>query len=519
MRAFSIARVSTPEQRKNASIDTQLAANAAYAAQNGLIIIDEFIDEASGASLNRSGVNEMLERVRAGEVQHIIIYSLDRLTREPADFLPLRRELHNLRVSIHISRDNREISTDPLHDLPDDIAVIIAKHERAQFRERSMRGVRARVLAGKHVGCGPAPYGYYHAGQRRERELVIDEEEAGIVRQIFTWYAVEHVSVADIARRLEGVPTRADKVGRRKRNLGYGQWSPGSIRAILRNQIYSGTGFALRKYNATIGAKHAITRPREQWVPIEAPQIVDTAVCELAQQRLAVGRQHSFRRAKHVYLLRARLRCACGYAMVGTSNNSGSIRYRCSSRTHSRKKCDLPILGRDMLEGVCWDWIVDTVLNPTELRKRLTRLQFQEQSQTQSTRPTIDTDRINDIDRKITQLLDLYLENQFPRSVLDERLRQLRNEREALNQLVQEPQPPTTVTNEFMIELEEFARVLQAGLQDMSSDEQRRVIDMLDARFLLSKGEAGVTAHATCKLSTNITKFFVASNRSSCGNR
>jgi DNA invertase Pin-like site-specific DNA recombinase len=525
MLAFSLARVSTPEQRHNASISTQLAANQTYAAARGLTIEAEFAEEESGATLDRAGTAELLRRVRAGEVRHIIVYSLDRLTREPADFLPLRKELHGRGVTIHVAGEDRTLSTDPLDELPDDIKVIVAKHERAVFRERSMRGVRAKVESGRPIGSGPAPYGYAWEGHKRTRTLLINRDEAPVVQLIFAWYVVGDgdgpLCVPAIVQQLNErhIPTRADTARRPKKLNGYAQWNAGSVRAILRNPIYGGEGMAFRKRNATIGAKHATARARSLWRPFTAPEIVRPELVRLAQAKIADGRAQSQRRTRRAYLLRCRIRCVCGYSLSGTTTNGGTRHaYRCISRDTARGRapCGLPYVPGPLAEAKVWAWLCDEVLNPERLKVQAARL---DQTRIQPPSPrALDEQRLSDTERKIAALLDLYLDNKLSKALLDERHAALIEEqaqiRARLAETPEEPRPPNPA---FLEEAYTFAAIISAGLEDMTPTEQRRVVDLLDTRLIATRIDGRLLLHATCRLRRDVVRLFVdASSRSSC---
>lgn len=523
MHAFSLTRVSTPEQRQNASIDTQLAANAHYAHAHGLTIAAEFADEVSGATLDRPGATELLRRVRAGEVRHIIVYTLDRLTREPADFLPLRKELHGRGVSIHIAREDRVLSTDPLDELPDDIAVIVAKHERAQFRERSMRGVRAKVESGRPLGSGPPPYGYAWEGLKRTKVLIPAPDEACVVALIYTWYVLGDgdgpLSVAAIVQRLneQRIPTRGDTSGRPKRLSGYAEWNAGSIRAILRNPIYSGAGFALRKRHATIGAKHATARDRTAWVPITAPRLVRPELVRLAQEKIADGRAQSQRRARRAYLLRCRIRCNCGYSMSGTSTNGGaSYAYRCISRDTARGRtpCGLPYVPGAAAEARVWAWLTEEVLEPAQILRRMERLVARQDTTPAAQLAAFDARRLAEIERRIAALVDLYLDQKLPRALLDQKHAALEAEKQAL--LVYPPIDPRP-SQAMLIEASLFADAIKAGLQDMTPAEQRRLVDLVDLRLIISQEDERLVALASCRLRRDAIRLFVDASSYSSG--
>jgi site-specific DNA recombinase len=108
---------------------------------------------------------------------------------------------------------------------------MIAEYERAKIIERNRRGKIHRARRSVNVLSG-APYGYFFVrkSDHEPSRYEILESEAGVVRRIFHWYALEQLSLGSIARRLkeEGVPTRT----------GLCRWDRGTIWGIVRNPAY-----------------------------------------------------------------------------------------------------------------------------------------------------------------------------------------------------------------------------------------------------------------------------------------
>ena len=90
-KAVGYVRVSTDEQaREGVSIDVQKERIAAYATAKGLDLIEVFTDEGlSGKNLKRAGLQDLLDMCRDRQVQHVIVWKLDRLTRRTKHLLTL----------------------------------------------------------------------------------------------------------------------------------------------------------------------------------------------------------------------------------------------------------------------------------------------------------------------------------------------------------------------------------------------------------------------------------------------
>ena len=227
---------------------------------------------------------------------------------------------------------------------------------------------------------------------RRDREVVgkppaallINEEEAAVVRRIFELY-VGGLGQAAICRVLE-----ADRIPTRTGNAG---WDQGRITHMLKNPTYTG----VRYYNRWTTVKEASRdgrrpkkkgrqRERKDWIPVKVPTIVSRALFEKAQGGLALAASR-YRKEPIQSLLAGFVRCAeCGrlyasaYAFVKAIQPSGEVsvyergQYRCTTvvegRTHApenRGRCHNPRVETNILDGTVTELIREIMLNPEKL--------------------------------------------------------------------------------------------------------------------------------------------------------
>ena len=159
---------------------------------------------------------------------------------------------------------------------------VIAEYERAKIAERYRRGELFRSRAGE-VLAWRTPYGYHR--QARDTtgpaRLVVFDPEAAIVWRIFDDYTRAGYSTRQIARRLhaDDVPPPA---GRRA------VWSTSTISRILHNEAYVGRVYFNRTESIPDHRpgrrSKQVPRPREEWIPISVPSIVDEATFEAVNQ-------------------------------------------------------------------------------------------------------------------------------------------------------------------------------------------------------------------------------------------
>jgi site-specific DNA recombinase len=520
--ALIALRVSTPEQLKNFSIETQRQRCLAYAEQHHYAVPTDgiAIDDETGATLYRDDFGMILHRLRGGEAKHLIVFVLDRLTREPADFLPLRKELHALGVTIHVAREDRALSKDPLDDLPDDIRVVIAKHERAVFRERSMRGRLAKIASGRVPGNGPAPYGFSFIGFKRDRQLVINEEEAAIARMMAHWFLFGEndqppYGVVDIARRLTElrIPSRSDTLGRTKQLRGRGEWGPQTVANILRDSSLGGIFYANRIER--LSKTQSRLRPRDEWLAIPIPAILDADLFAAVQRKFDTGRAMATRNnTQRRYLLRCRIRCSCGYAVCGYGrpNNPNSY-YRCISHVRGRKYCELPYIRCDLIEPRVWHWIEHEALADAQIQAHIERAQAHNEphGHDQAERTKLEAQLAANAAAE-QQLLAEAIRGRFSAAAIDAELQRLAAEKQLLQQrldLLTRPLVAPTLSGSAAFAFRTYAAIIREGLTDMSPDEQRRAIDMLDTRLLLSIEDGSVIAEATCILRLDNARLLI----------
>src|SRR5438067_4220531 len=185
-RAAIYVRVSTVGQEADGtSLGTQETAclghtsARAYATDPGHIYREVF----TGTELwERPQLQRLREAIRRREVDVVVCYAIDRLSRDPVHLGVLISEAEHAGAAV-------EFVTEPLDNSPEGQLIrfvrgYAAKIEHEKIRERSMRGRLARAGAGKMLtGCKP-PYGYDWKDAHKGA-LVEDPEAAPIVRRIF----------------------------------------------------------------------------------------------------------------------------------------------------------------------------------------------------------------------------------------------------------------------------------------------------------------------------------------------
>lgn len=358
------ARTSTERQRDHETIASQVAALRDHCVRMGLEIVAEFVDDGiSGTFLNRPGLNALREAARHGRFHAVLCWDLDRLGRaELIEMLALRKELTTLGVPLIEARSGRDLAA---NDQYSELLFILdawkANSERIQILERTSRGKRRAVSEGR-FGGGVVPYGY----SVENRRLVVDEEEARIVRLIYDW-SVEGVSASETAARLNarGVLPKMTKTGQadRRRVTPSGRWSQAQVTSILRNKTYAGTLVWGRRTQRGYSGGEPIA--------VACPAIVASEHWLTAREAVESRRRFKCARDEGKYPLRGLIRCGlCGRTYVGITNGNHRY-YRCSAISHPELaggRCTARSIRADWLEDHVWAQISSLLASPSNVR-------------------------------------------------------------------------------------------------------------------------------------------------------
>ena len=330
MRAIVYSRVSTDTQeRDGTSLDTQERACVELAEDRGWRVVRRIRDAASGGALERDGLDELRAALRRGDVDVVVAYEVDRLSRNQNHIGVLFDEFERAEVRLEFVAERFEDTAVGRFILA--ARAFIAEVEREKIAERTMRGKEERARSGRiPQAFGRGCYGYIYNPDTGRRE--IDPYQAVVVRRIFDSYAASR-SFSAVAGELNeaGIPAFSG-----------GRWYPLTVRRMLLNDAYIGRTVYRRTKRVRVRAagarrrSHVVERPADEHIEIPGatPAIIDDHIWKRVQAILNDPERTKRRSTPHrVYMLRGRLRCGlCRSAMVGhTLSSKGKIYsyYRC----------------------------------------------------------------------------------------------------------------------------------------------------------------------------------------------
>lgn len=268
LRVTFYARVSTGKDEQAHSLKNQIGYYVGFIGKNtGWTYVDGYVDEAlSGTSVaKRESFLRMIEDAKLGKFDFIITKEISRFSRNTLDSIKYTQELLAAGVGVLFQSDNINTLM-PDSELRLTIMASIAQDEVRKISERVKFGFKRAIEKGVVLGNGNI-WGYSKQGGR----LVVDEDEAGIVRQIFLMYATQNKGIRAICTWLgeQGI----------KNNKGNG-FSFSTIRGILANPKYMGyyCGNKTHKYDYKLnGVKHL---DESEWVMYKDRENVPPIVSE-----------------------------------------------------------------------------------------------------------------------------------------------------------------------------------------------------------------------------------------------
>ncbi|ACA41269.1 resolvase [Lysinibacillus fusiformis] len=252
-KAALYVRVSTLHQIDKDSLPFQRQELENYA-KYALNIEEVVIFEDAGYSAkntDRPKYQEMMKRIRSGEFTHLLVWKIDRISRNLKDFSEMYEELKDCKVTF-VSKNEQFDTSTAMGEAMLKIILVFAELERKLTAERVFSIMLSRAEKGLWNGA-TVPFGYVWSEE--EKFPVIDPDESKIIQYIYNSYESLR-STLKVAYRLH-----EEKIAT-KRN---GQWTAKTVRDILRNPFYIGT----YRYNMRESGGSRRLKNKEEWVVVE----------------------------------------------------------------------------------------------------------------------------------------------------------------------------------------------------------------------------------------------------------
>ena len=500
LRAAIYARFSTDMQR-DASIDDQVRTCQDYAKRQGLEVVEVFSDKAtSGASLMRSGIQNLLRLSAAGQFDVVISEALDRLSRNQADIASIYQKLEFQSVMIETVSEG---SVSEMHiGLKGTMNSLFIK----DLAAKTHRGLKRRALAGKSAG-GKA-YGYKNViklspnGEAIRGDRTLDTQEAKTIRRIFRDYA-NGISPKKIAEALnaEQIPGPSGRGWGASTLHGNREHGTG----ILNNELYIGRQIWNRLTYAKdpdTGKRVSRLNPQDEWVISDVPEmrIIEQSLWDAAKARQGALKTKNtgdniWDRRRSRTLFSGLLKCGCcggGFSKVSqtqfgcsTARNKGKA--LCTNKlTISQTDLEERVLNalhdnlmdQDLLEVFCKEYAKE--------RNRLNAQAEQGRSALEKELATVNRDHSKLVDAIIAGI---------PADQVKDKMQALSERRKALEaQLAQAPAPdPIHIHPKMATTYQTRVRSLISGLNKVEEmqEAQEALRGLVDQIVLKPSPETG----------------------------
>ena len=372
-------RVSTLHQVDRESLPMQKQDLVAYAklmlGTDDVVIFEDA--GYSGKNTDRPKSQEMMSQMRAGIFTHLLVWKIDRISRNLLDFSIMYKELKELGVTF-ISKTEQFDTGTAMGEAMLKIILVFAELERNMTSERVSHTMISMAQSGRWNG-GRVPFGYSYRteGDKKETQIFeIVESEASLVREIFDLYEQERSLVRE-----------AKILNSKNATSRYGhEWSPVTVHLVLQNIFYIGD----YRYNALHEGDRQRPKPESEWIIVKDhhPAIISREQFDRVQAILKANKRYRKDMApdsskEHIHIFGGLLFCGnCGKPL----NNSISGKktdgwrysnYPCPTRRRSVNKCT----GKSTSDPVVGEFLFNYILNMLNAQKNFTEIKTPAQLQ------------------------------------------------------------------------------------------------------------------------------------------
>lgn len=420
------ARVSTEEQANEGfSIHAQKDKLTKYAEVNDWIITDYYVDDGiSGKNLTeRPEVTRLIEDVKSGKINNVLVYKLDRLTRSVKDLIYLI-ELFDKHNCTFNSQTEKIDTSNAVGRMFVKIIGIFAEFERENLAERVTFGYEQKTKEGNYTNTNGV-FGYdYIVGKGI---LEVNKLESHYVKKIYEWY-LQGDSMIKIANRLrdEDVPTKRG-----------GHWNQSTIQSILTNPLYIG------KVRYGVNKQNKFEVDGKNITPLIDEETFNNVNNLMKKRKKFHNKRFS---SDDTYYFRV-LRCSkCGgryHARQQIQSGKKYITYHCNG--HHNGTCDTPGFSHLKLEASFLKYLDN--IKPLEFTDKIIDKKDIDTS-FERTRITNEISKLND---KRTSTIKLFTEDKIDletykemQSIIEEKITKLNEE---LNNINVEPEEEINMEN------------------------------------------------------------------------
>lgn len=421
----------------------------------------------SGSSIERPAMQKMLADARQKRFNTILVYKLDRLSRNTSDSLYLIKEVFKSNDIEFVSLNEKIDTSNAMGEFFFTLLAAVAEMERKTITERMSLGRLGRAKAGKPMSYQLPPFGY---DRNKEKDILeIVPLEAEIVKKIYTNY-LNGESITKICKNLNAM----GYVGKKNK-----RWSHSTVRGVLTNPVYIAKGkFKGKMYEQ----KHE--------------KIIDDDVFWSVQSEIekrqikAAQLTNQPRPFQSKYMLSGLMRCGyCGANIMSItgnrrSNGTAPIRYECVNRKDykellppNKEKCTSGFYRRLELEAYVIDYLSKLKTDKAKLNSIINN----------NSANSVDSDVINReiklIDKKINKENFLFRNDYIDEVELQDNIKSLIKRKKALeSQLLNEEK--NSALKQKRILLQNF--ISSEDIKEMDYEQQKKMVKTFISNIIVT---------------------------------
>ncbi|MCP4181187.1 MAG: recombinase family protein [bacterium] len=452
---YGYIRVSDKKQEDGASLIEQKRIISEYAQSNDLKIIHFYEETKTAAKRGRPFFTEMLQNLKQGKVEGVIMHKIDRSARNLHDWASIGDLIDN-NIAVFFAHESLNLN-ERGGRLSADIQAVMASDYVRNLRQEALKGLYGRLKQG--IWPFGAPVGYLNNGKGKLK--TVDPVKGKLVKQLFKLYVTENYNII----------TLAEEMKKRGLTNTHGNYvDKNSIVAILKNPFYIG-----------------LMKVKGQIFQGNHKALIDTRTYKQAQLIIG-GRNNKKRGVKHSYLFRKLLKCElCNYTLSG-ERQKGNVYYRCQT-----KGCATKCIREDTVEQYVKNTLKTISLSDTEIIEMKNALQDRKSDWVEIQEKTIKscTIQIHKLDSREQKLLDAYLDNIIKKEEYERRKTTLLIEK---RQIIEKKEFALSSKDAVFEEIEKFLELCNEPLKLYKSailEEKRECVKNITSNLIV-KGKGVV---------------------------
>ena len=458
------SRVSTLHQAEEGySIGQQIEALTKYCQAMDWVIYDNYSDGGfSGGKLERPAMQKMIQDAESGKFDTVIVYKLDRLSRNVRDTLYLVKDVFNANNVDFVSLQENIDTKSAMGNLFITLLSAIAEFEREQIKERMQLGVKGRAKSGKTTSWATPPFGYKY--DTNTQSMTVDHYQAEIVRDMFN----KLISGWSIM----GITTHLRKTNDKK-------WTHVRVKRILENVAYIGK---VKYRDEVYDGEHA---------PILTEETFYKAQKALEERTDSKTNTRPF---QGLYMLSHIAKCGyCGTPLKIDSykprkDGTRKRTYTCINRNPRRIKTTIYNEGKHCKESGRYNvedvekYVLNEInkfqLNPESIES-LYKDKPEENLKAYE-------EQLKQLEKKLSKLNDLYINELISMDALKQKSAELLKEKSSLESFINRNKIQTNNKQSFekLVKMDDILK--------MSYDDQKKVVKTLIKRVEVKRDEIDV---------------------------